>query len=113
MSKKQSALAPFKKPLILLGGFLLLVLVFGKIVPAIRNVKSSTSPIVGIQASCEKSYQNTETLNLDDFEIMAIHENGDQSTLSAEEVQLVDDTVAMTGKYTEAEIVLTANEEIS
>ena len=88
LKKILKELHPFKLPLIILGVFLLILLILGLIMPAINSAVADTEPIVSIKAENTNTYNRGDTINLDDFEITAVHDNGNESSLSSEDVKI-------------------------
>ena len=78
----------FKKPLIVLGVFLLLFLIIGKVVPALREKEADDSPVVKITASNGNTYAQGQEINVEDFEITAVHENGVETEVPFSDIRI-------------------------
>ena len=99
-------LQPFKVPLIILGVFLLVLLILGIVMPAINTAVADTEPIVSIKAENTNTYNRGDTINLDDFDITAVHDNGNESSLSSENVKINKKSLDPIGETTTVEISL-------
>ena len=91
----------FKKPLIVLGVFLLLFLIIGKVVPALREKEADDSPVVKITASNGNTYAQGQEINVEDFEITAVHENGVETEVPFSDIRISKKYPDTTGKKTE------------
>ena len=78
----------FKKPLLVVGVFGLLFFIIGTVIPAIRNLVISQSPIIGIEATNDKEYSKNSTIKSSDFDIFAKHENGKKTKINDKGVKL-------------------------
>ena len=106
LKKILKELQPFKLPLIILGVFLLILLILGLIMPAINSAVADTEPIVSIKAENTNTYNRGDTINLDDFDITAVHDNGNESSLSSEDVKINKKSLDPIGETTTVEISL-------
>ena len=106
-------LRPFKKPLILIGIILGMLLIFTQVIPTIREMDAKKTPIVSISAKNGRTYERNETIAASDFTIKAKHKSGKTSSVNADEVTLSTTKPQRVGKYTTVEITLNANKKIS
>lgn len=113
MQKFLKAIEPFKKAILLLIILFAGYLIVGKIVPAITTAKANKSPIAKIEATNDKIYKQGSRIKEADFQVTAIHESGDKSKLSADDITLSTDKPAMTGKITKVVVSLKDKKSIS
>lgn len=112
MSKKPSFLAPYKKPLILLGVALVILLGVTKVMPLISSLNANDTPITGIKAENDTVYNINDTIAAEDFQVEAKHEDGETSVLSEDAYSISKKKPEKIGKYTEVVITLKSNKEI-
>lgn len=94
----------FKKPIIILGAFALIILVISKVVPAIKNNAAEKSPIIKITAHNDNTYSQGEEITAGDFDVIAVHENGAETNISSDQVKLSKTTPDPTGDTTAIKI---------
>ncbi len=105
-------LKPFKIPLIILGIFLLLLIIFGKIIPFIIQANASKTPIVSITAENETIYKKNEKIKIRDFKVKAKHEDGKVSTLDNDDYDISTKNITKVGNTTKVIISLKKNKDI-
>lgn len=105
-------LRPFRVPIIILGVFLLALLVLAVVMPAVNSAVADTTPIVSISASNDTVYKKGDKINAEDFDIKAKHENGKESSLSADAVKLSSTKLSPVGKNTVVTLTLAEDESI-
>lgn len=113
MKKVLKELRPFKKPLILLGIIIGVLIFLTKILPFFQEIQANKTPISSISATNDRSYASGEIIKAADFEIKAKHESGKFSTVKSKDVELSTSRPEKTGKYTEVKITLKENKKIS
>lgn len=91
----------FRKPLLVVGIFGVLFFVIGTVIPAIRDLVISQSPIVGIEATNDKEYSKSSTIKPSDFEIFAKHENGKKTKINDKGIKLSPTKPNFVGAETE------------
>ena len=94
----------FKKPIIILGAFALIILIISKVVPAIKNNAAEKSPIMKITAHNDNTYSQGEEITAGDFDVIAVHENGAETNISSDQVKLSKTTPDPTGDTTAIKI---------
>ena len=113
MQKFLKAIEPFKKAIVLLIVLFIGYITVGKVVPAISTAKANKSPIERIEATNDKVYKQGNHIKEADFQVTAIHESGDKSKLSKDDIILSTDKPAMTGKVTKVVVSLKDKKSIS
>lgn len=113
MQKFLKAIEPFKKAIVLLIVLFIGYITVGKVVPAISTAKANKSPIERIEATNDKVYKQGNHIKEADFQVTAIHESGDKSKLSKDDIILSTDKPAMTGKVTKVVVSLKDKKTIS
>ena len=113
MQKFLKAIEPFKKAIVLLIVLFIGYIIVGKAVPAISTAKANKSPIERIEATNDKVYKQGNHIKEADFQVTAIHESGDKSKLSEDDIILSTDKPAMTGKVTKVVVSLKDKKSIS
>lgn len=93
-----------KKPIIILGIFVLIILIVSKVVPAVKNKAAEKSPIIKITAENDNMYAQGEKISPSDFNVIAVHENGAETRISSKQVKLSKTTPDPTGKTTPVKI---------
>lgn len=78
----------FKMPIIIGGGFIVLFILLGKVMPIIAEMNSNKTPIVGIEASNDINYGKTQEILATDFAISAIHEDGGKTSIDPSQVEV-------------------------
>ena len=106
MQKFLKAIEPFKKAILELAVVIIGQIIVGKALPAISPAKANTSPNETIEATNDKVYKQGNHIKEADFQVTAIHESGDKSKLSEDDIILSTDKPAMTGKVTKVVVSL-------
>lgn len=117
-TKKESKTGKKKNPIKLVS--IIIVSVFGILIMLKLglsllgniNVNSNDSPIVKISGTCDKEYLVSETVDINTFNMRAIHEDGKESNLPVENVTLLSDTLPKTGGKALIPVALTENNNI-
>ena len=104
---------PFKIPLIILGGFMVVFIVATQIIPMIKEKEAKKTPIVSIKAESEKLYIPGDKILPSDFDITATHKNGKHSTVNTEEIELSTSKPNRVGKSTDVTITLKSDPDIT
>ena len=112
MNRILKELRPFKKPLILGGIIVVLLVIFTQVIPAVREMDANKTPVASIEAKNGKTYEKGDTIRVQDFQLTAVHESGKRSSLSGDDVKLSRTKPAKTGKYTEVTLTYKDNKEI-
>lgn len=90
----------FKKPIIILGVFILVVLLVSKVVPAVKNSAAERSPVIKITAENDNTYSQGEEISAADFNVTAVHGNGAETKISSDQVKLLKTSPDRTGETT-------------
>ena len=80
--------------------------------PTVQNINAEKSPIVGIQAENDRKYRQSDEIQAKDFEIKAVHENGQTTALRPEDVDISRKTPQKTGNTTEVDITLKSDKSL-
>lgn len=94
----------FKKPIILLAVFGVIILIVCKIVPAVREHAAEKSPVTKITAENSKIYTQTDVIEAEDFDVVAIHENGAETKIPSNDIKLSKTTPDPTGNTTSIKV---------
>lgn len=107
-----SALKPFRVPIIILAVFLLVIFVLAVVMPSVNSAVADTTPIIEIAATNDTVYKKGEKINIDDFDITSVHENGKEDSLGADDVKLSTTNLNPVGATTTVSISLKSDENI-
>lgn len=113
MSSIGRQLAPFRKPLIILGIFGVIMLIIGVVLPKVNSAIANTTPIVSIEATNSKEYSTSDEISISDFTVIATHENGKTSTVSSDNLEMSDVSISPIGATTAVTIYLAEDNNIS
>lgn len=106
-------LRTFKKPLLVLGVIIVVFFVLNTIIPTVRNINAEKSPIVKIQAENNREYRQGDTISARDFEVEAVHENGQTTPIDSDDIEISRKKPNKTGKTTTVEIVLKSDKSLT
>lgn len=102
-SIKNAYNSPFKpiiRTILVCIGLILVVWIGANSYNFIKEVTTSKSPVVSIKATNKKVYLADEQISVNDFDIKAVHKNGDTSSIDNKEVKLSTKTLKLTGETT-------------
>ena len=106
-------LRPFRIPLVILCVFLAVLLILGVALPSVRTAVNGSSPVVSITAENDTVYDSGDEIATDEFTVTAVHENGSESELSADEFTLDRNSINPIGVSTEVTVTYTEDPSIS
>lgn len=103
---------PFRLPLCIIAGLLIVYIIIGVIIPGINESNAKKTPIVSISGTNKNVYNIDDEISAEDFVVKAKHENGKTSTIDSDDFTISTKSVYPVGNVTTVKIKLKDNPEM-
>lgn len=109
----KSALYPFRKALIIFGIAIVLLLVLFVVNKILEINNKTDAPIVSIEAKCNATYNSIDELEINDFDVHAIHSDKKKTSVGTDDVILNTNDTKPVGEKVKVVITLKEDKSIS